>query len=198
VARHLGNGTYLLDEAERQAQALAVRMVERVDHRQLDLTQPLFEAARLSSMLPPERVEPIARRLAGTGVAVTVLPATDLYLMGRAQRHNVIRGVLAAHELLRFGVNCSLSTNNVLNPFTPFGDGSLVADYVLATLQTAPQLPPTMQLWAYHLYCVPHSGIVAGIVTWLAWFFRPRLVVSLLGWWSHIFIDVFTHSSNYY
>ena len=38
----------------------------------------------------------------------------------------MIRGVLAAHELLRHGVNCSLSTNNVLNPFTPFGDCSLV------------------------------------------------------------------------
>jgi len=28
--------------------------------------------------------------------------------------------------LLRHGVNCSLATNNVLNPFTPFGDCSLV------------------------------------------------------------------------
>jgi cytosine deaminase len=78
------------------------------------------------SMLPPERFEPIARRLADAGVAVTVLPSTDLFLMGRGQRHNVIRGVLAAHELLHRGVNCSLSTNNVLNPFTPFGDCSLV------------------------------------------------------------------------
>lgn len=98
-----------------------------------DLTERYHYGGRVSvghvtklSMLPPERVEPIARRLADTGVAVTVLPSTDLYLMGRAQRHNVIRGVLAAHELLRFGVNCSLSTNNLLNPFTPFGDGSLV------------------------------------------------------------------------
>ncbi len=78
------------------------------------------------SLLPPERFEPIAKRLADAGVAVTVLPSTDLYLMGRGQRHNVIRGVLAAHELLHRGVNCSLSTNNVLNPFTPFGDCSLV------------------------------------------------------------------------
>jgi len=78
------------------------------------------------SMIPPERFEPIAKRLADAGVAVTVLPATDLYLMGRGQRHSVIRGVLPAHQLTRRGVNCSLSTNNVLNPFTPFGDCSLV------------------------------------------------------------------------
>src|SRR5262249_58633353 len=57
-----------------------------------------------------------------------VLPATDLYLMGRdhTRDHNVTRGVVPAHKLLRHGVNCSLSSNNVLNPFTPFGDGSLI------------------------------------------------------------------------
>jgi cytosine deaminase len=78
------------------------------------------------SLLPPERFEPMAHRLADAGVAVTVLPSTDLFLMGRGQTHGVVRGVLAAHELLRRGVNCSLSTNNVLNPFTPFGDCSLL------------------------------------------------------------------------
>ena len=28
--------------------------------------------------------------------------------------------------LTELGVNCSISTNNVLNPFTPFGDCSLI------------------------------------------------------------------------
>ena len=37
-----------------------------------------------------------------------------------------MRGVAPVHRLLEEGVNCSLSTNNVLNPFTPFGDCSLV------------------------------------------------------------------------
>jgi len=78
------------------------------------------------SLAPPDTYERIAKRLADAGVAVTVLPSTDLYLMGRGQRHNVVRGVLAAHDLLHRGVNCSLSTNNLLNPFTPFGDCSLL------------------------------------------------------------------------
>ena len=78
------------------------------------------------SALPPERFREQARRLAAAGVAVTVLPATDLYLMGRHQEHSVMRGVTPAHRLVDAGVNCSLSTNNVLNPFTPFGDCSLV------------------------------------------------------------------------
>jgi cytosine deaminase len=67
-----------------------------------------------------------ARRMADAGVALTVLPSTDLYLMGRHMDHSVMRGVTPAHKLLHCGVNCSLATNNVLNPFTPFGDCSMV------------------------------------------------------------------------
>jgi cytosine deaminase len=78
------------------------------------------------STVPMERFASTARRLADVGVAVTVLPSTDLYLMGRHQNYNVIRGVTPVHKLLQAGVNCSLSTNNVLNPFTPFGDCSLL------------------------------------------------------------------------
>ena len=78
------------------------------------------------STLPPPRVQQIGKRLADAGVAVTVLPSTDLFLMGRHQDHSVLRGVVAAHKLVRQGVNCSLSSNNVLNPFTPFGDCSLI------------------------------------------------------------------------
>jgi cytosine/creatinine deaminase len=76
--------------------------------------------------LDADRFAATARRLADAGVAVTVLPATDLFLMGRAHDHAVPRGVAPADRLLAQGVNCSLATNNLLNPFTPFGDGSLV------------------------------------------------------------------------
>jgi len=78
------------------------------------------------SALAPERFRAAARRLAGAGVAVTVLPATDLFLMGRSHDHNIPRGVAPAHRLLDHGVTCSIASNNVLNPFTPFGDCSLV------------------------------------------------------------------------
>jgi len=74
----------------------------------------------------PERLAEIAGRLRDAGVALTVLPSTDLFLMGRDRDHAQTRGVTHAHTLLHHGVNCSLSTNNVLNPFTPFGDCSLL------------------------------------------------------------------------
>ena len=78
------------------------------------------------SVIDSKELERIAKRLADTGVAVTVLPSTDLYLMGRHQKHGVLRGVVPVHQMLYSGVNCSLSSNNVLNPFTPFGDCSLI------------------------------------------------------------------------
>ncbi len=78
------------------------------------------------SAADPNRFATVARRLADAGVALTVLPSTDLFLMGRHQDHSVMRGVVPVHKLLHEGVNCSISTNNVLNPFTPFGDCSLI------------------------------------------------------------------------
>ena len=78
------------------------------------------------STVPVADLRPLARRIADAGVAVTVLPATDLFMTGRDQDHSVRRGVADVNLLAECGVNCSLSTNNVLNPFTPFGDASLL------------------------------------------------------------------------
>ncbi len=78
------------------------------------------------SALPPDQLASIARMLANAGVAVTVLPSTDLYLMGADRSHDIVRGVAPVHKLIEEGVNCTLSTNNVLNPFTPFGDCSMI------------------------------------------------------------------------
>ena len=55
-----------------------------------------------------------------------MLPATDLYLMGRNHDHAIPRGVVAAEALRAAGVTCSIATNNVLNPFTPYGDANLL------------------------------------------------------------------------
>jgi cytosine deaminase len=78
------------------------------------------------SYLPPARHAALATRLADAGIAVTILPATDLFLMGRGATHAVPRGVASAETLRAAGVNCSVATNNVMNPFTPFGDASLI------------------------------------------------------------------------
>jgi cytosine deaminase len=102
-------------------------------HYVCDLTEKFGYGGRVAvghvtkmSVAPPDQIAEITTRLVETGVAVTVLPATDLFLMGRDQDRGVRRGVLPAHRLIPRGVTCSLSSNNILNPFTPFGDGALV------------------------------------------------------------------------
>src|SRR5690349_9045158 len=52
------------------------------------------------SAAPPELFDRCARRMADAGVALTVLPSTDLYLMGRHMNHSVMRGVAPSHKAL--------------------------------------------------------------------------------------------------
>lgn len=78
------------------------------------------------SLLSPAALDAMARRMAECGIAVTILPSTDLYLTGRTHDRAIPRGVVSAEPLRAAGVNCTVSTNNILNPFTPYGDGSLI------------------------------------------------------------------------
>lgn len=80
------------------------------------------------------------------------------------------------------------------------GSGSIAAigDYATAQPGDEPALPAAVESMSHHLHCTMHSAIVAGAVTLLlAWRLRA-LWLPLLGWWSHIVIDVFTHSADYY
>jgi cytosine/creatinine deaminase len=75
--------------------------------------------------LPPDEQEALARTLAAAGVAVIVLPATDLYLMGRKDVRSPRRGLAPVKRLLAAGVTVAAATNNVQNAFTPFGTAGL-------------------------------------------------------------------------
>jgi LexA-binding, inner membrane-associated putative hydrolase len=81
-----------------------------------------------------------------------------------------------------------------------FADGTFAAlrGYAIAVPGQEPGLPPLVQLWSHHLHCVMHSAPVAGLVTFIVWTARRAFWIPLLGWWSHIVIDVFTHSADYY
>ncbi len=85
----------------------------------------LGHVTNLSAMAPAD-VAAIAIELAQVGIAVSVLPATDLFLTGRSHDRLVPRGVAPAHILAAHGVVTSVATNNILNPFTPYGDASLM------------------------------------------------------------------------
>ncbi len=77
------------------------------------------------SCMPLKDQAAAGKRLAQSGVSLAVLPATDLFNTGRHMEHSVMRGVTDGNTLIENGANSTLSTNNVLNPFTPYGDCSL-------------------------------------------------------------------------
>jgi hypothetical protein len=81
-----------------------------------------------------------------------------------------------------------------------FGDGSFAAlrGYAVAVPEQEPFLPPLVGLLSHHLHCVMHSAPIAALVTGTVWAARRAFWIPLLGWWSHIVVDVFTHSADYY
>jgi len=74
----------------------------------------------------------------------------------------------------------------------------LLSAYATALPGLEPALPPLVAMWTHHLHCIMHSAIVAAALTAIVWAWRKALWVPLLGWWSHIVIDVFSHSADFY
>lgn len=107
--------------------------VDQLDYPQVcELTDRIGWQGRVAfghgskfSCMPVEQQAEVGKRLARSGVSLAVLPATDLFNGGRHMEHSVMRAVTDANTLMENGANCTLSTNNVLNAFTPYGDCSL-------------------------------------------------------------------------
>lgn len=75
---------------------------------------------------------------------------------------------------------------------------TVLKHYATALPGYEPPMSPLLNAMTHHLHCVMHSALVAGAVTALLWLWLRRLWIPLLGWWSHIVIDVFTHSAEFY
>ena len=100
--------------------------------------------------LPPDEQDALARTLADAGVSVIVLPATDLYLMGRKDVRSPRRGLAPVKRLLAAGVTVAAATNNVQNAFTPFGTAGLpLMGYLVAVgahMGAAPELLQVLEM----------------------------------------------------
>jgi hypothetical protein len=114
------------------------------------------------------RRRPVARRAAAATVALALLP--DLIHMLPVLAW-VLGGGGTAAELWR---------------------------YAIALPGQEPGMPAWVGTAAHHLHCMLHSGLLALCVTAALWRWRASLGLPLAGWWSHILIDVLTHSSDYY
>lgn len=92
----------------------------------------------LSSLgsVPYDEAKKIASDIAKAEIHVMTLPATDLFLNGRGDKEKVRRGMTPVKLLLEEGVNVIVGTNNIQNPFTPFGTGDPL-DVALLLAQVA-------------------------------------------------------------
>ena len=68
----------------------------------------------------------LEKLLADHNIAVCILPATDLFLNGRDSDTLIPRGVVRATEFPDLDLHAAISSNNILNAFTPYGDGNLL------------------------------------------------------------------------
>ncbi|MBO0664279.1 amidohydrolase family protein [Jiella sp. MQZ9-1] len=82
-------------------------------------------ATKFASFPEAQRQE-LARAMARAGVGLVVLPATDSFLNAAGQGPMRPRGMAPAAEIAGLGATVALATNNVENPFTPFGDAALL------------------------------------------------------------------------
>lgn len=73
-----------------------------------------------------DAVAAMAMQLQRAGIGVVALPSTDLFLLGRDAEKLAPRGVAPLQQLASAGVLTAIASNNIVNPFTPFGDASLL------------------------------------------------------------------------
>ena len=139
--------------------------------------------------LPPDEQDALAHTLADAGIAVIVLPATDLYLMGRKDVRSPRRGLAPVKRLLAAGVTVAAATNNVQNAFTPVGTAGLpLMGYLVAVgahMGTPSELSQVLSMLTTQparILRIPDHGVTVGsradLVVWEA--DRAEHVVSAL------------------
>ena len=74
----------------------------------------------LDALEPVHRAR-VIEKLREARIHVISLPATELHVKGRGAARYTWRGVTRLDELRAAGVNVAISTNNIVNPFTPYG-----------------------------------------------------------------------------
>lgn len=142
----------------------------------------------LAALLPEEQ-DPIIRALYEAGIGVIVLPATDLYLMGRRDVRNVRRGLAPVKRLLAAGVPVAAASNNVRNAFTPVGTADLtLMGYLLTvgahmgTRQEIQQALAMVTEYPARILRLPDYGVAvashADLVVWEAE--RPEEIITAL------------------
>ena len=79
----------------------------------------------LASMTPKTARE-VIQRMAEAKLTAVTLPAANLYLQGRGDDIAVRRGVTRVREIAQAGIPIAAASDNIHDPFHPFGRGDLI------------------------------------------------------------------------
>jgi cytosine deaminase len=114
-----------IDETDDPTMATLETLAEATSARGLTGQVTAGHCVSLMAM-PKERASAIIDKVARAQLNVISLPAVNLILQGRSDTVAVRRGVTRIKELLAAGVNVSVASDNVRDPFNPFGNYDLL------------------------------------------------------------------------
>ena len=112
---------------------------------------------------------------ARAGTNIITLPSCNMYLMGRHDRQPVRRGVTRVREFLQAGVNVAYASDNIRDPFRPFGNSDMLEEglFTAQVLQcgTASKLAEILRMGTFRAARNAHLsgyGLTAGCTADLA------------------------------
>jgi cytosine/creatinine deaminase len=121
------------DSADDPAQLTCDYIADQTIRRGMQGRVTLGHLCMLDVLEPAHRARIIAR-LREARIHVISLPATELHVKGRTDVTRTWRGVARLGELRDAGLNVALSTNNIVNPFTPYGHPDLLRQMLVAAM----------------------------------------------------------------
>jgi cytosine deaminase len=106
-------------------------------------------AVSLQSQSPPNQ-QRITQKVKEAGIHIVSLPQTNCYLQGRETEGQGLRGMTPLQTWNAAGMDVALASDNIQDPFHPWGNGDL--------LQMA-----SLALYAGHLQEYDSTGVLRGI-----------------------------------
>ncbi len=136
--------------------------------------------------VPPDLRRNVIDLLRRAEVSVIALPANNMYVHGRKDATGARRGVTRLRELQAGGVRVAVGTDNIRDPFDPFGNADVIQNAFLAAI--ACHLERLDDYWsmlechtssAAKIMRLPHYGVAPGCYADLV-VFEARSLEDLL------------------
>jgi len=106
------------------------------------------------SAVPKATADRVISKVKDAGMTIVTLPSCNLYLMGRYDEVLQRRGVTRIREFLNAGVNIAFASDNVRDPFRPFGNHDLLEEALLtaqvAQMGTEAELNTILKMGTYN------------------------------------------------